>query len=543
MKRYIEQPEDRNFDLVIVGGGISGACIAYEAASRGLSVALFEKSDFGGATSAATSKLIHGGLRYLSYFELGIVRESLRERRILEDMAPNFVYPLPFLIPAYRGLSSNRWVLKLGMILYDLLSLDKSHTHDRSKKLPVHHSLSKEEVVKIAPLLAKDSLTGGHVYYDCQSFFPERLTLAFIKSAAAYGAQVSNYTEVTEFMHGTEGRIVGIVVRDRLTGKQLKVRGSLVINSGGPWAGKLLDNAAQKQSPHGIRMSEGIHIITPPLSHDHALVLQTPNKRHFFIIPWRGKSLIGTTDREYEGRPDEYRVTRPRIEEFVSEINGTFGKEVIRYKDIIHAYGGLRPLTDTHTENTYSSSRRYEIFDGARENLPGLITVEGGKYTTSRNLAASVMKVVQKNLGRKLPTSITRERPLFGSEMRNLDDFIAGAVHNNQDFPAGTVRFLARCYGTEYTKVLDIARATPALAKPVNPDGEILAEVAYAVREEMTFTLVDVLTHRTALGTLGLPEDGLLRDVAALMARELNWDHNKTKDEMNCARQRLTVPE
>lgn len=542
MKRYIEHPEVRSFDLIVVGGGISGACVAYEAASRGLRVALFEKSDFGGATSAATSKLIHGGLRYLSYLEFALVRESLRERRILEDIAPNFVYPLPFLIPAYPGLSSNRWVLKLGMILYDLLSLDKGHTRDPSKKLATHHSLSKEEVVRIAPLLDNPKLKGGHVYYDCQSLFPERLTLAFIKSAVACGARVSNYAEVQDFIHGTDGRIAGIIAKDRLTGKTTAVRGSVVVNSGGPWAGTLLDTAAGKKSEHGIKMSEGIHIIVPSLTKDHALVLQTPAKRHFFIIPWRGKSLIGTTDKEYKGNPDEYRVTRASIEEFLTEINGTFGKEVIRYQDIIHAYGGLRPLTDTHTEGTYSSSRRYEIFDGEEEGTPGLITVEGGKYTTSRNLAESVLAVVDKHLDRTLQPSQTRVRPLYGSEMKDLGTFLQGAIKNNPDFTAGTITYLVHCYGTDYTRVLDIARESPNLARPMNPDGEILAEVIHAIREEMAITLLDIVTRRTGFATMGLPEDGLFREIAAVAAKELRWDQAKTTAEMEEVRRRLAIP-
>ncbi|MBL8019884.1 MAG: glycerol-3-phosphate dehydrogenase/oxidase [Leptospirales bacterium] len=543
MKRYIEQPENKNFDVVIVGGGISGACVAYEAASRGLSVALFEKSDFGGATSAATSKLIHGGLRYLSYFELGLVRESLRERRILENIAPNFVFPLPFLIPTYKGgVSSNRWVLKLGMILYDLLSFDKGHTRDKSKKLPVHHSLSRKEIVEISPLLDKKDLSGGHVYYDCQSFSPERLTLAFIKSAVAQGARVSNYTEVTDFLRSPDGRIVGIYAKDRLTGRNSVVRGSLVINSGGPWAGTLLDKASGKKSPHSIRMSEGIHIIVPSITKEHALVLQTPARRHFFLIPWRGKSLIGTTDKDYKGNPDEYHVTRESIQEFIAEINATFGQEVIRYQDIIHAYGGLRPLTDTHTESSYSTSRRYEIFDGASEGLPGLITVEGGKYTTSRNLAASVLKVIEQNLDRTLPRSMTGKRPLFGSEMHSLDDFTEGAIRNNPDFLSQTIRYLVRAYGTEYSRILDLAREVPALAETVNPDGEILAEVLFAVREEMAVSLFDVLTHRTGLGTLGLPEAPLLGEIAGVMARELKWDQAKTAEEIESVRRRLGMP-
>ncbi|HMY46011.1 MAG TPA: FAD-dependent oxidoreductase, partial [Leptospiraceae bacterium] len=236
MIRYIEHPTSEEFDLAVIGGGISGACVAYEAASRGLSVALFEKNDFGGATSSATSKLIHGGLRYLNYFEFGLVRESLRERRILEDIAPNLVYPLPFLIPNYRGVTTNRWVLKAGMILYDLLSFDRGWTVHESKRLPYHHTIDAQAARKIAPLLPEEKLTGAHIYYDCQSIFPERLTLSFLKSAEAHGAKLSNYSAATAFGRSEQGRITSISVRDVLNGKETQVRSKLVINSAGPWA-------------------------------------------------------------------------------------------------------------------------------------------------------------------------------------------------------------------------------------------------------------------------------------------------------------------
>ncbi|MGB4269834.1 MAG: FAD-dependent oxidoreductase, partial [Spirochaetota bacterium] len=220
MKRFIEQDTKENFDCIVIGGGITGAAVAYEAASRGLNVALLEKNDFGWATSAATSKLIHGGLRYLNYFEFGLVRESLRERRILENIAPNLVYPFPFMIPNYNRLENNRWVLKIGMILYDILSYDKGFTWDKSKKIPMHFTLSKEKALQEEPNIHPEGLTAATVYYDCQSIFPERLTLAFIKSAVEYGAKVANYAEVVNFSY-TNNSITGVIVHDKLTNREV----------------------------------------------------------------------------------------------------------------------------------------------------------------------------------------------------------------------------------------------------------------------------------------------------------------------------------
>lgn len=542
MIRYIEHPTSEEFDLAVIGGGISGACVAYEAASRGLSVALFEKNDFGGATSSATSKLIHGGLRYLNYFEFGLVRESLRERRILEDIAPNLVYPLPFLIPNYRGVTTNRWVLKAGMILYDLLSFDRGWTVHESKRLPYHHTIDAQAARKIAPLLPEEKLTGAHIYYDCQSIFPERLTLSFLKSAEAHGAKLSNYSAVTAFGRSEQGRITSISVRDVLNGKETQVRSKLVINSAGPWASRLLEEAAGKASDHPLRMSEGIHLLVPQFSQTHALVMMTPSHRHFFIIPWRGRSLVGTTDREFVGNPDDYRVSEQSIREFLGDINQTFGKEVLKFSDIQHAYGGLRPLTDTHTESTYSSSRKYEVLDGERDGNAGLITVEGGKYTTSRNLAEGVLRMVKKKLGRKIPATSTRKKPLSGSEMYSIRQFVEDARSGNPGFDKDTLEFLARAFGTAYKEVLSLAAENQAFKERITSDGEILAEVVYAVRKEMARHLLDVVLRRTGVGDLGLPPDEILQKIARVMADELSWTDVKMQSEIADAKRYLTLP-
>ncbi|MEQ8353161.1 MAG: glycerol-3-phosphate dehydrogenase/oxidase [Leptospiraceae bacterium] len=544
MKRYIETVEGQSseeFDLVIIGGGISGACVAYEAASRGLSVALFEKSDFGGATSAATSKLIHGGLRYLNYLEFGLVRESLRERRILEDIAPNLVYPLPFLIPNYGNLKSNRWIIKAGMLLYDLLSFDKGHTRHQSKKLPHHRSLKKSRVLEIAPMLPAQGLTGGAVYYDCQSIAPERLTLAFIKSAAAFGARVSNYSEVIH-LEKENNRFRWATIKDSISGREIRIKANLFVNSGGPWAERIIKKVSGQQTAHSVRMSEGIHIIGPQVTRDHALVMLTPGGRHFFAIPWRGHSLFGTTDKGYQGNPDDYQVSKDSIDEFIEEINSSFEKPILDYSNIVHAYGGLRPLTDTHTESTYKSSRKYEIIDGEKEGLAGLLTVEGGKYTTSRNLAQSTLKFIAKKLKIRLPGSETARRPLVGCDIPALTDFLSSRREVYPDFEGNTLHSLATSYGTEMEEVIQLAREKPEWKESLNADGELLAQVVYAVRKEMAVHLLDVLQRRTGLGTLGLPDSQKLEKIAETMASELGWSGEQTSSELELAKKKLSLP-
>lgn len=543
MKRFLETYDGEAFDLIVVGGGITGACVAYDAASRGLRVALLEKKDFGWATSAATSKLIHGGLRYLANLEVGLVRESLRERRILENIAPNYVYPLPFLVPTYEGMRSNRWIIETGMILYDILSFDKGKTWDKGKKIPGHQSLSREEALRAVPNLRPEALTGAAIYYDCQSICPERLTLAFVKSAFEHGAEVANRSEVTGFLYGKDSRILGVKVRDLIGGQEVEIQGKITVNCGGPWADIVLRTAEKGQTPHTIRRSEGIHLITKPLVKDYALALMTPEGRHLFLIPWRGHSLIGTTDREYAGDPDAYRVTRESVEAFLAEINASFGDGKLSFSDVRSAYGGLRPLVEDQVEGTYASSRRYEIYDNGEEGFEGLITVEGGKYTTSRRLAEKVLDLVQKKLGKKLRDSITDELYLRGCEIDDMEAFLTRIQEENPDFDPRTIEYLGKNYGTEYEEVLTLARQTEGLSDPVTSDGEILAEVVFAARNEMVHTLKDIFFRRTGLGTLGNPGEAVLERAGGVAATELGWSSERLANELERVRQALRLPE
>ncbi|MFA5399483.1 MAG: glycerol-3-phosphate dehydrogenase/oxidase [Dehalococcoidia bacterium] len=542
MKRFIESHNNATYDIIVIGGGITGAAVAYEAASRGLSVAMVEKGDFGAATSSATSKLIHGGLRYLANFEIGIVRESLRERRILENIAPNFVYPIPFIVPTYKNSKDNQWILEPAMIIYDLLSYDKGFTWDRAKRIPQHRHLSRNRVLDLEPVVKAERLTGGIMFYDCASIIPERLTLAFIKSAVKFGAVVSNYSKVEDFTRET-GKITGVVVRDLLNGKTVEIRGKMTINCAGPWADLVLDVAGGKPGSQHVRRSEGIHVITRSLTRKYVVGALTPNGRHCNILPWRGHSLLGTTDREFTGNPDDYRVTREKIEEFIGEINMSFGdSELVKYSDIKYAYGGLRPLVEDETVDVYKTSRKYEIYDNADDGLQGLITVEGGKYTTSRNLAENVLKTVMNKFGREYKKSITARNYLAGCDIKDMAAFIYSAKISSSDFSETAVDYLARIYGSEFNDVMQIARSDRKYAEPLNADGELPAQALYAVKNEMARTLTDIVLRRTGIGTLGNPGPKVLETVAGIAAGELKWDAARVDSELEKAAKALSVP-
>ncbi len=536
MKRFMDDYKNESFDVLVIGGGITGAAVAYDAASRGLSVALVEKSDFGWATSAATSKVIHGGLRYLKTFEFGLVRESLSERRIMGNIAPNFVYPTPFMFV------NPTLVMKIGLFVYDLLAFDKKFTWDKSKKIPNHYSLSKEEVIERVPNVKREGLQGARVYYDSLNIFPERLTLTFIKSAIHYGARVSNYTEVQDFFVKEGNKVSGIVVRDLVNNRSHTIKGKLIINCSGPWADIVLRLAKKGDSQGKIRRSEGIHLIVTNLINNQAVGTMTKTG-HFFLIPWRGHSLIGTTDKEYPGTPDDYHVTRQSIQDLLDTVNMDFGNNnPLQYQDVLFSYGGLRPLLDTRGEDVHTITRKYEIYDHSDEGLPGLITVEGGKFTTSRNLAQNVLNTVEKRLGRRLGKCITHKQRLIGCEIKDIKIFVDSIKKENSDFKNTTVEYLGRNYGTEFDKVLTLARQDKKLAEIVNSDGEILAQVVYAVREEMAQSLADIVLRRTGIGTLGNPGREVLEKVAAVAAQELNWDVSRISREIEEVERILQIP-
>jgi len=540
MERYVDKGIKKYYDVIIIGGGISGASVAYEAASQGLKVALFEKGDFGAATSAATTKLIHGGLRYLKNLEFGLVRESLMERRILENIAPNFVYPLPFMVPTYKNFKNNKQILLTGMLLYDVLSFDKGFTKDKSKKLPHFKMLSKEKVKTAEECVKVKGLTGASVYYDCQSIFPERLTLAFIKSAIKYGADVANYSKVTSFIH-ENNMIKGVNVKDLILEKEYEIKAPLTINCAGPWVDIVLNSADISDNKHIIQRSEGIHIITKKLCNKHSVTVMTKSGRHIMLMPWRNYSLIGTTDKEYNGNPDNYKVTKESVLELIDDVNENYNVK-LKYEDVIFTYGGLRPLVDDQTEGSYETSRKYEIFDNAKDKLDGLITVEGGKYTTSRQLAINVQKLIDKKLHRKNKRTITRNEFLAGSEIPDIEKFIDELHVEYKDFSSQSIEYLGRNYGTECHKIFELARKNKKLNELVSADGEILAEVEYAVKNEMAFTLSDILFRRTGIGTLGYPGKEIFDKVVNYASELLNWDDNRKNREIEIVMQILELP-
>ncbi len=524
--RFVENPalDEIAVDVLVVGGGITGAAVAYEAASRGLRVAMVEERDFGGATSAATGKLIHGGLRYLKQFEIRLVRESLRERRILSNIAPNLIDVYPIVLP------DSDLLVRAGLTAYDILSWDRNRVYDPAKKIPRHRWLDSQEAL----------------YHDCLMISPERLTLAFIRSASVAGALISNHTRADALL--TErGAVVGARVHDAFTGRELTIHSEVVVNATGPWAFDTLTEspvtAGTAGPPPSVR-SEGIYLITRQLT--DVMTLHVTPTGHFSCAPWRGHSMIGPTEKAYRGPVSDWRVTRESVEEFLAAINtsGMLPTE-LTLSDVQHAYGGLRPLTEDAGGDTYNASRAAEVVDHAEPEhgrIAGLVTAAGGKYTTSRGFAHSVVELVAGKLGRRLSPSRTAQAALHGCGTGPIEDFVQHSIRRNPDFSAGTVRYLARHHGTEHDEVLDVARTEPGLSHVLDADGEMLAQVAVAARHESARTLTDVLLRRTGLGTLGLPADDVLEACADVLGNELGWDDSRRRTEVEHAVAALSLP-
>ncbi|HET6975016.1 MAG TPA: glycerol-3-phosphate dehydrogenase/oxidase [Pyrinomonadaceae bacterium] len=383
------------FDVIVIGAGINGAGIARDAAMRGLKVLLIDKGDPGAGTTSASTRLIHGGLRYLEHFEFGLVRESLREREILLRIAPGFVKPLPIAIPIYKNGKRGRLTIRAGMILYDLLSWSKS--------LPNHRMLSRTRTLERWPGLNPEGLLGAALYYDAQVEFPERLVAANVRSAQEFGAEVLTHTRVTRLVV-EDAKVCGVeFVRE--DGQEQFAESSVVINAAGPWIDLVLETVA---SPKLIGGTKGSHLIAPPFPSAPATAIYLEARsdgRPIFIIPWNKLYLIGTTDVRFEGDPDEVCCEPWEVDYLLSESNLAFPVAGLTRDSILDTYSGVRPLPVTNDKNEQNITRRHFIREHPR--LPNLLSIVGGKLTTYRSLAEECVDLIFRKLGKGPIASMT----------------------------------------------------------------------------------------------------------------------------------------
>ena len=552
MQRNLKRLAEETYDLLIVGGGINGLAAAWDAALRGLKVALVEKADFGGQTSSATLKIVHGGLRYLQHLDFVRMRESIRERSILLRIAPHLVSPLPFLVPTYGHLLASKEAMSAAMLINDLISWDRNRElPDPARQLPAGRYLSKRETMELAPGIAERGLTGGVIFHDGQMYNSERLTLAFALAAAERGADLANYVAAIRLLR-QDRRVTGARVRDLETGVEFDVRASVTANMTGPWSDLLIGLLDQPDPPRRVVRSQGIQIVAPLLYSRVAVAVPSAYKdpdailargaRNFFITPWRGVSLIGTTDTVYAGDPDDFRITDRDLRTFIDEINQSLPGAQLRRDQVPFAFGGLRPITEKNIDTGSKVARKYEIYDHAVDlGVAGLCTVIGVKYTTCRLLAEKVINLVFGKLARPAPAAVTAQTPLAGGRIAHWEAFEREVV---AAAPAGvsekTMRHLARSYGSAYGVILDLVQTqAEAAARLPGSDEIIAAEVLHAVRAEAALHLADVALHRTDLGSQGHPGRAALEACADLMARELGWDAARRQRELDATEQRF----
>jgi glycerol-3-phosphate dehydrogenase len=524
-KENIEHIRDQAFDLIVIGGGITGAGIARDAVMRGFKVALLEKGDFASGTSSRSSKLVHGGLRYLRHMKFSLVFGALRERRILRKNAPRLVKPLTFLIPVYKDAKTGKGMLSMGLWLYDILALFRT---------PKFHGwLNPNKALELEPTLRRDQFVGAGVYADCATD-DARLTLAVIKDAWNRGAIIANYSQVVGF-EKEQGRVVGVQAQDLISGIQFRAMAKIVVNATGPWSDgvrKLDDPSAEPR----LRPAKGIHIILPRerLGNREAIVIESMRDgRNMFVIPWGSLSLVGTTDTDYHGDLDHIGATNEDIEYLIEALNRTYPESHIMKEDIISLYASVRPLAAELGVSEDAVSRDQLI----SESDSGLVSIIGGKLTTHRSMAKALVDEVSRKLAREFATSEKRgcetDRFALDYNEAELEETISELIRNSGLDPE-TARHLVEAYGTGAAKVLEIAHENPQLSSKFVPEAQyLMAEAVYAARYEMTMKLIDFMFRRTQL-VYRVRDHGrsIARNVANLMGKELGWSSETLEKEL-----------
>ncbi|MFQ5865488.1 MAG: glycerol-3-phosphate dehydrogenase/oxidase [bacterium] len=548
MKRDLAQITGKQHDVLIIGGGIYGICAAWEAALRGLSVALVEKGDFGSATSSNSLKIIHGGLRYLQHADFRRMRESISERRTLMRIAPHLVHPLPCLMPTYGHALKGKEIMALALLLNDLIGFDRNGLADPQKFMPRGRVLSKDECKQLIPGVDEEGLSGGALWYDCQVYNTERMLISILRSAVEAGAVVANYVEMLGFKKNGD-RVTGIVAKDTLSGDEFDITAKLVINNTGPWVNIILSKLDGRLAEPRVKLSAAMNLVVrKQLNPKYAVgiwsksqfkdedALISKGSRLLFVTPWRDYSLVGTTHIPYQGDTEQFKITEKNITAFMQEVNEAYPAAKLRREDVTYFYGGLLPIDGyNHQTGDVKLLKHYQIIDHKKEdNVEGLISVISVKYTTARDVATKTIDYAFHKLGNKAPKSQTSVTPIFGGNIEQFEDFLH---QEKSKAPKGLneriITQLVYNYGSEYHRILNLCDENPEWGDPLHDTSQVLkAEVLNAIRDEMALKLSDVVFRRTELGSAGNPGDESLKSCATIMATELGWDKARVQKEL-----------
>jgi len=518
------------FDVAVIGGGMIGTGVARDAAMRGLKTVLFEKEDFCYGTSGRSSRMIHGGLRYLANYDLGLVREGLREREILLRLAPHLVHPLKFLIPIYGGFL-HKMKLKIGMILYDLLSYDKS--------LPSHKSLSRAQVLEAEPALAENGLRGAYVYYDSQIALTERLCMENVVSARSHGALLLNHAKAVGLLKESDV-VSGVKVEDVLSDETAQFRSRLVVNVGGPWLDEVVHGVRKAERPLA-RTTKGIHLVTSKVTKD-AVALFAADGRAYFVMPWLDFELIGTTDTDYEKDMDAVRAEVEDVNYLQTEVQKAFPKT--RFDRIFYTIAGVRSLLRVEGVKESSVTRRHIIYDHEeKEGLRGLVSVIGGKLTAYRGIAEDITDVICRKLGSSAECATAKEK-LPGAESTGLGKIQAkrGSLAKEQGISVETLDRLVSLYGSRYTEVLDYLKKDRRLRERIcKTQPDIMAEVVHAIEKESALTLTDFMIRRSLIAFRECEGLDCCTKVAKKMGAILRWSSREVASQVNAYKKEIAM--
>ncbi|WP_050766014.1 glycerol-3-phosphate dehydrogenase [Synechococcus sp. PCC 7335] len=495
--------ESTAFDVIVIGGGINGAATARDAALRGLKTILIEKGDFASGTTSWSSRLVHGGLRYLEYFEFNLVRESLAEREILLKSAPHLVHPLQLTIPIYAQGSRSYWEIWAGMILYDLLSFDKS--------LLNHRMLPKAKLKQLFREVNPDGVQGAGQYYDAQVEYAERLCLENILSAQQAGATAFNYVKVIQLKR-TGDRITELICKDEFSDSTFTIQThdqSVIVNTSGPWVDEVCNKGTKNEAPAPIGKTrkiggtKGSHIVVDnfPGAPGAAFYVEAlTDNRPFFILPFLGQYLIGTTDLRFSGDLDRVKADDDEIDYLIAETNKVFPSARLSRESVKFTYSGVRPLPYTESKKPGAVSRNHLLYDHAKDGVVNMVSLIGGKLTTHRRVGEEMVTWIYQRRQQSAPPCKTRTDRLPGAILPT-DERIVEAIANYAPLLATTaIDHLFHRYGARAVDLLTLVDESPELAQPIVPGlPDIKAQVVYAVRTEMALTFGDICRRRTML--------------------------------------------
>lgn len=517
MQRDVKALQADGFDLLVIGGGIYGSWLAFHAACAGRKVALVDRSDWAAATSSASSKLLHGGLRYLERYEFGLVKKSLHERRELSRLMPHQVRSLRFLLPVYRHSRVGRWRLKAGLTIYDLLA-------GSDQPVGRHTGFSAQQLCQQEPALSANELTGGFSYGDCGTD-DGRMVLEIVESAIQSGAVACNYVSAQHLL--TEnGRVTGATLRDQESGESFDVSASVVVNAAGPWVFRQF--GLESETPR-VRLTKGVHLVMPRLS-DHAVLLTAKQDgRVFFLIPWYGRTLLGTTDTDFEGDPDSVRVEAQDVEYLLQAANDYLQVQWT-VDDVCSAFCGLRTLQNDPQQTASGVSREWAI----QEVRPGLLTSVGGKYTSARVDAAEAFRLVQAHLpDGRFSAGSTRSMAWYPPERYEEFERRMLVTASQAGLDSATAAAGVRRFGARFQDILKLVQDDADLGARIVSDLPFCrAEIVHAAKHEMARTLVDVLRRRVPLMVLTCLSEEMIRDAAQLMASVTGWTDDQQQQQV-----------